>query len=161
VGTFVGRARWLILVGLFIVPALWVTTWWPGNVPWTAGDIVHRPAAVADVEAPYEQGFGQMTVDLTGLAPEELARIGTIRASLGAGQLIVRVPTDVGVSLTASVGMGAVQGPFEQAEGIGVDVTRQFGPSPTVLDLDLEVGAGQISIEAGAFVPGGLFEGSN
>ncbi len=161
VGTFMGRARWLILVGLFIVPALWVATWWPGNVPWTAGEISHRPTVVAEVETPYEQGFGQMTIDLTGLTTEDLEAIGTIRASLGAGQMIVRVPNEAGISLSASVGMGAVEGPFDQASGIGVDVTREFGPSPTIVELDLEVGAGQIVIEERVFVPGGLFEGSN
>ena len=60
--------------------------------------------------------------------------------------MVVHVPADVGVVVHAEVTAGEVSGPFDTVSGLGVDVTKEFGPEPTVLVLDLEVGAGAINI---------------
>jgi len=146
VGGFVGRARWLIIIGVVLLPALWFTSFWPDNFSFTAGETVYEPVSVADVASPYELGAGQMTLDLSSLSNAELAEIGTISASLGMGELIVLLPADVGVDLRAEVGAGAVEGPFNEANGVGIDITRNLGPDPVVLELDLEVGLGVITI---------------
>ena len=110
------------------------------------GEFHHEPMTVLEVESPYEQGLGQMTIDLTALTSQELAEIERVEASLGLGEMIVRVPPNVGVELTAQVGAGQVVGPFKGIDGVGIDVTRSFGPGPTVLVLDLQVGAGAIKV---------------
>jgi hypothetical protein len=146
VGAWVGRARWLIIIGLLIIPMLWISMLIPASWDFSAGEIRHTPLTVQDVDGSYEHGLGQMTIDLTGLSSAELAEIGTIEASLGVGEMVVHVPVDVGVILHADVAAGEVSGPFDTVSGLGVNVTREFGPEPTVLVLDLEVGAGAINI---------------
>lgn len=153
VGAWAGRARWLIFVGLFLLPALWVASWIPTNWDLSAGDIQHEPVTVAEVQTDYELGFGSMTIDLTALTADELARVGSISASVGLGELVVRLPLDVGVRLHGQVGAGDISGPFRTQEGLAVEVFEEFGPEPQVLDLDLEVGAGVITIRGD-----GLFE---
>ncbi|MGI9585127.1 MAG: PspC domain-containing protein [Acidimicrobiia bacterium] len=164
VGGWAGRARWLIFVGLFLLPALWVASWVPTNWDLSAGDVEHQPTSVAEVESVYELGVGSMTVDLTALTSGELERVGSISASIGLGELIVRVPSDVGVRLHGQVGAGEISGPFPSEEGFAVEVFEELGPDPVVLDLDLEVGAGVISIKGeGVFESLNAFvlEGSN
>jgi hypothetical protein len=88
-----------------------------------------------------------MTIDLTALTAEELAGVSSISASVGLGELVVRLPLDVGVRLHGQVGAGDISGPFRTQEGLAVEVFEEFGPEPRVLDLDLEVGAGVITIK--------------
>ena len=146
VGAFVGRARWLIFVGIFMLPILLVTSLWSTIFNWTAGDYTYSPANVSEVDSVYELGAGQLTIDLTGLSAAELAEVGTIKASLGAGEMKIFVPVGVGVLLDASVGLGDIDVPGPDQEGIGPSMSRQFGPSPIVLFIDAEVGVGLVNL---------------
>ena len=164
IGAWVGRARWLIIIGLLITPMLWLSMLLPISWDFSIGEFYHNPVTVEEVAIAYEQGMGQMTIDLNGLSATELAEVETIHASLGFGEMVVRLPDDVGVVLLADVTAGEVSGPFRTVSGIGVDVTREIGPEPRVLVLDLEVGAGTIHISGpGAFSSsdGFNFEWSN
>jgi phage shock protein PspC (stress-responsive transcriptional regulator) len=155
VGAWVGRARWLFVIGIILIPMLWISLLVPTSWSFSAGEFHYTPLTVEEVVDVYEQGVGQMTIDLTELTPAELAEIGTVEASLGLGEMVVRVPGDVGVELRAEVGAGEVSGPFNTVNGLGFDVVRDFGPEPTVLVLDLEVAAGTINITG----PAGFLSG--
>jgi phage shock protein PspC (stress-responsive transcriptional regulator) len=146
IGAWVGRARWLFIIGLILIPMLWISMLVPSSWSLSAGEFHYTPLTVDEVEDVYEQGVGQMTIDLTEFTPAELAEIGTVEASLGLGEMVVRVPDDVGVEVRAEVGVGEISGPFNTVSGLGLDVVRDFGPEPAVLVLDLEVSAGTIYI---------------
>ena len=164
VGSWVGRARWLIIIGVVLLPVLWFTSFWPDDFSFSAGEVRYTPASVVEVDTPYDLGMGQMTIDLSGLSAEELAEVGLIEASLGMGEMIVRLPDDVGAIIEADVGMGAVEGPFDQAAGVGVEARRIVGPEPTSVLIQAEVGAGVVTVQIASIelqpipVPGG-FEG--
>jgi phage shock protein PspC (stress-responsive transcriptional regulator) len=152
VGAWIGRARWLIVLGVLALPALWFTALWPSQFTWTAGEYTYAPNVVAEVDSPYVLGFGSMTIDLTRLTAEELDSIGTLEASVGAGRLVVILPEDAGTDIAASVGVGTLEGPFADSNGFGIDVTRTVVPltgtdGQPAFDLDLEVGAGLIEIQ--------------
>jgi phage shock protein PspC (stress-responsive transcriptional regulator) len=151
VGAFVGRARWLIFVGVFILPILFVTSLWSTVFTWTAGEYSYAPTDVSEIDSPYELGAGQLTVDLTGLSAAELAEIGHVKATLGVGEMRILVPAGVGVLLDATVGLGDIDVPGPNQEGIGPTMSRQFGPSPVVLFVDAEVGAGVIRLTVPEF----------
>jgi len=162
VGSWIGRARWLIIIGVLVLPALWFTALWPRSFDFTAGEVTYSPASVSEVDSPYTLGFGSMTIDLTALTPDELASIGMIEASVGMGEVVVILPTgSLFADIHASVGMGSVQGPFEQANGIGVDVTRSVGQivategTTEVVNLNLEAGMGLIEIQTAIGIDGG------
>jgi phage shock protein PspC (stress-responsive transcriptional regulator) len=146
IGAWAGRARWLIIIGILIAPLLWLSMLLPTSWDFSVGEFYHVPASVQEVTGPYELGAGQMTIDLTDLSSGELAEIGTIEATLNLGEMIVRLPEDVGVEVRAEVTAGEVSGPFDTVSGIGIGITRDVGPEPTVLVLDLNVGLGAINI---------------
>jgi len=150
IGAWVGRARWLFIIGLLLIPMLWISMLVPTSWSVSAGEFHYTPLTVDEVADVYEQGVGQLTIDLTELTAAELAEVGTVEASLGLGELVVRVPSDVGVELRAEVGAGEVSGPFNTVNGLGFDVVREFGPQPTILVLDLEVAAGTINVTGAA-----------
>lgn len=146
VGAFVGRARWLIFVGFLLLPALWFTSFWPSNFDWSAGERRHEPMSVDEVQDEYTLGMGSMRLDLTGLTPAELAEAGRISASVGMGELIIYLPEDVSVRMSAEVGAGEIKGPFQTTNGMGLERIVEFGSGPDTLYLDVEVGFGVISI---------------
>lgn len=146
VGGFVGKARWLILVGLLLMPALWFTSFWPSGLDWNFGDRRYEPVTVDSVQSDYSLGMGSMRLDLTGLTPVELAEVGKIDASVGMGELVVYLPADVYVRLVAEVGAGEISGPFQTTNGVGLDRIVEFGSGSDVLELNLDVGAGVIQI---------------
>lgn len=82
VGAFIGRARWLILIGVLLVPALLAAALLPGTVEWSAGSPNYRPATVEQVQESYELGLGRVVLDLTRLSAQELAGVGTIEVSI-------------------------------------------------------------------------------
>lgn len=146
VGAFVGRARWLIFVGILLLPVLLATSLWSAAFEWSTGERLYSPTNVLEVDSPYELGAGQLTIDLTNLSADELAEVGHIKAKLGVGELLIFVPTGVGVVLDARVGLGDIDVPGPDEEGIGPSMSRQFGPSPVVLFIDAQVGAGLVKL---------------
>lgn len=147
VGTFFGRARGLIIVGLLLTPLLFfasvVPTWSFGG---GAGDEFFRPASIVEVEAQeYELAAGALHLDLTDLDPGP----GTIRIPLevriGAGEIRIDVPADVAVVVEGSVGIGAVDLFGDDRAGIGVSSSAQTGPIP-VFVINAEAGVGNIVV---------------
>ncbi len=155
VGAWVGRAYWLIFVGLLIAPVLFFSALLPKVADWSVGDPGYVPTSIHEVPDSYDLGIGQLTVDLTGLTAEELTELAVIDAEVGLGQLVVRLPAEVGATVDAEVGVGAITGgpafdstvlnTFEYS-GVGVDRVFTIGSPPHDLRLNLEVGMGEISI---------------
>ncbi|MCZ7531801.1 MAG: PspC domain-containing protein [Acidimicrobiia bacterium] len=145
-GAWIGKSPMLIVVGILILPMLFITAVWPRSFPWTAGEIAVRPLTASQVDSPYELGAGEMIIDLTALTVDELAAVGSVEMTLGAGRLEIRVPADVGVALGARVGMGTFEPLKYERGGIGVHEALEIGPGPIVLHIDAEVGAGTIVV---------------
>lgn len=146
VGAWIGRARWLVVIGLMLVPVLFFTALWPSSFDWSVGDVEYQPQTVAEVADSYRLGAGSMTINLTDLTAEELAQVGSIDISLGVGEVVVRIPSDIGVDLTADVAMGEISFPGPSQDGIGIDVEAFFGPASPTIAIDIEAGAGSVVI---------------
>ena len=146
IGTWLGRSRGLIVLGMVLAPLALVAVVLP--VP-LRGDVGERTFAVSDPEtAPvYEMLAGDMRLDLRSLEPDAA---GTVHASLGFGRLLVLLPGDLNPMLETEIGIGE----FElsrlgaRMEEGGLDVRRSIdlgGDGDLVLDL--RVGIGQIDVE--------------
>ncbi len=150
VGAWVGRARWLIAVGLVLALAL-------------GGSVAARSAGLDDGigertwtptgDASYALGAGEAVVDLTSLRPGEPVEVD---AELGVGRLLVLVPQDVRVTGEAQLGVGEIVQVFGDGRRRDLnpdddtEVTERVffagesgGPE---VELDLEVGMGQIEV---------------
>jgi phage shock protein PspC (stress-responsive transcriptional regulator) len=156
VGTRYGRARWLIPIGLILIPAATVAG--VAEVGQTASTRVINPTAFADLQGSYELSTGRLTIDLTNLPWE--GQVVEVNASLGVGSLEVLLPPNVGIEATTEVGIGESRGPENSEGGLGVDHAFSYpdrGGGLVVTHLD--VGIGEISV-SGFESPGDSVQGS-
>lgn len=108
------------------------------DIPLNAGIGEERHRPVAQIDDEYRWGIGSMTVDLRGATD-----LGghTITASVAIGELIVIVPDDVAVSVTATSGIGEVRVLDERSAGLGADVEfTEEGDGRLVLELEVAIG---------------------
>jgi phage shock protein PspC (stress-responsive transcriptional regulator) len=117
VGSVWGRARWLILVGVVLVPTLFTAALagygWPGSA------LTSTPRSFTEVSSRYEFEVGGVILDLTEL-PWDGQQV-TVNIDGAVGQIRVHVPFDVAVSGRAQVDVGSVNVPgrLHQSWGVG------------------------------------------
>lgn len=113
-----------------------------------SGVKVWQPTSVAQIQHSYHGAFGESTIDLVHVPFTN----GTwsITATQGVGVLIVEVPSNAVVDLRTHVGIGNVQSQTVLLQGY---VPASRGRSPH-LDLNLQVGVGQLEIRRFVTVAG-------
>ncbi len=147
VGTFVGRSRALIALGVVLVLVLVPLGAVPAGVRWNAGagvgDPVYRVTSIAELESSYELGAGELTLDLRRLDVTEPVAID---ASLGVGELTVLLPEGVPVTADIEVAVGTIDVPGARPlDGVDLQRTWERPGDPTALyagSLDLTLGTG-------------------
>lgn len=145
VGSILGRARWLIILGAIMVPTLMFSPVFEADWNRATFDRAEVPTTFAEVQGVYEMDLGTMVIDLREL-PWDGEEIG-ISASIDGGSLEIFLPEGVGITGTASVDAGEVSEPGRASAGLGdpsLDWT-ETGELGTVL-LDAHVNLGNIEI---------------
>lgn len=143
-GGFVGRARWLILLGFFVIPPLVVSP--AAEVDWD-GDFSRRvsPTDLSTLAPSYETAAGSLIFDLAS-ADWDGATVD-LNVDVAAGKIEILIPGDVGVTGNATVSIGEIQAPDGRRSGMGnVERTFDIPGEGGTLNVDLEVGAGAIEI---------------
>jgi hypothetical protein len=150
-GAWYGRARWLVLPGLLLLPVVLVASLI--HVPFIGGfgDRYYNPSAVEAVQPEYHIIAGQMLIDLSAVTPG--AEPVTVRATAVAGRILVLVSRGTPVDVRARVGGGEVNLFGQTFDGVDVDVRRTFGRAPvpsatSALRLDLETSLGVVEVRA-------------
>lgn len=141
-----GRHGALVVLGILVaiagIPALLVgSDVFSGGV----GDRLETPATAAELED-FQHGIGQLVVDLTtpGLDLDER----TVVASIGIGELVVRVPEDVDVTVDVHGGIGNAEALGRTESGLDVTLEGISGTSGSQeLDLELDAGIGNVRVE--------------
>lgn len=153
VGSLWGRARWLILLGLILIPTLlfspvmerdWSAVRWETGVSPTSFDVL---------EPSYDIDFGRLVIDLTQL-PWDGEEI-TISAGAELGRIIVWVPEDVGVSGLITVDVGRVRSARSGVSAVGLGSPTVVLDEPGtdgVVHLDARVSVGAIDVYTAAGV---------
>ena len=153
VSTWLGRSYILIPIGVLLVGLMSVST--VIDVPLSGGvgrrDIA--PLTLSDLHDEYHLGIGELQLDLTHVTFDR----GTtrhIKATVGIGHVLVRVPRNVVVELHGHAGMGAVQFLEDRHDG-GIRVDRDAtlsasGEGVPHIAIDAEVGIGQVEVRDAA-----------
>ncbi len=153
VGTFVGRARWLVIPGVLLLMATatsGVVARFDGfnGFDGPRGSRTFTPQTSEQVLPTYEWGAGEVVLDLTQVAGDPDL---TVAFDLGAGSLTVLVPRDAAITGTAEAGLGTVQ--VDGVDGVdGVGLTVDLTDSPDgasasqTINLDLTVGIGEVVV---------------
>lgn len=125
VGTFRGRARFLILIGLILVPALFVSPLLERGAPgsWSRS---YSPTSFADVQPSYRIDVGSLDVDLTDLPwdGEEVA----VHIEGNGAAIRVWVPFGTAVRGRLDANVGWLRSDSGASGGIR--------PTPLFLDID-------------------------
>jgi phage shock protein PspC (stress-responsive transcriptional regulator) len=161
-----GRARggtifWATLTGVLLAGAGAL----PKSVDHTWRDQRWAPANAAAVQPVYELGTGRARLDLGAVDPG-----GTtvrVRAEVGAGRLMVRVPDNVRVEIRGRIGVGIVELPTDGRGHGDIDVSFDESRRSTVapaapvkerhrgtIRLDLKVGVGQLEVSVDPAIEG-------
>ncbi len=156
VGAFVGRARWLVIVGLVLLPVVLAAELLrpvsASVIPELdlrdgGGDVTHAPQSTDELQDEYRLGGGRLVVDLREIDIEAASEVAV---QLGAGELIVWLPDDVEANVDARVGVGelAIDGLSSGGFGLRRSTVVVTGDGATQLDLDVRVGVGQLDVRS-------------
>ena len=145
VGAIAGRARWLILIALVMLPTLMFTPVFEND--WRRATFDRRviPTSFQGLQPSYQVDIGSLVIDLRSL-PWDGEEV-TIDASVDAGSIEILIPSDVGLVGSAEVDVGQVSEPGRTSSGLGSPGLSWDSPgvAGTVM-LDAEVNVGNIDI---------------
>jgi predicted membrane protein len=108
-----------------------------------AGEIILSAADVNSDPAERQLSAGHIKVDLRGVTTPQ-----PLKYRIGAGQIEVLVPNNVGYTLHSEVSLGDVKIGEQDTGGTSVNIDRTVKPDGAIrmIDLDLKVGIGNITI---------------
>lgn len=144
IGSWWGNARLLILPALLLLPIAIFASFIRVPLEGGTGGQVFAPATVEELRDEYRMAGGHLTLDLRRLdAGEDPVRIS---ASIGVGELEVRLPLDSQVEIVSRVGAG-LSDVLETFQG-GTDLESRYvrGDGGPTFILDLGVGVGQVAV---------------
>jgi hypothetical protein len=107
-----------------------------------AGESVLNLKSLDLTDVKFQAGAGTADIDLSGNWNHD------VKASIegGVGALSVKLPSGIGVQVTAETGIGDMNTTGLVKEGDGY-VNEAFGESPYTLFLDIQAGVGEIDLE--------------
>jgi phage shock protein PspC (stress-responsive transcriptional regulator) len=152
-GAWFGRSRGLIAMGII---ATLLTGAVSAGDAWGRDDDHHvdvrlTPSTFAELPTTQHYGAGKVRYDLRLLDFRGTNR--SLDLSIGAGEIVVVVPSDVDVTTTASMGVGQVDLFGQGRGGFPSDVmTTDLGPDGVgggTLDLTLDAGVGHLEVRRG------------
>lgn len=111
------------------------------------GDRSVEVTSVEDIEPDYNLSMGTLTVDVSEL--ENLNGATSLSASVGMGELVVRVPEGIAIEVKARSGAGEVRIFDRSADGMGVNETYRspgFADEADTLTLDVSVFLGTVEV---------------
>lgn len=111
------------------------------------GDRTYEVTSVDDINADYNLAMGKLTIDLRNI--EGLDPVTEVSASVGMGELVVRVPEGAAIEVDVSVGAGQVEILGRTIDGVDIDesyVSPGFAASTESLRLELQAFTGRVEV---------------
>jgi phage shock protein PspC (stress-responsive transcriptional regulator) len=147
VGTWWGRARWLIVLGILLIPFVLAASLVDVPLSGGLGTRSYNPVTASAIRSEYRLAAGQL--DLNLMNTDLGAGTRTITASVALGQLTIEVPSDVRLTIHAAAGAGRirVRGDVPSASdrdigGLKIQLDESAGPASASTSLVLNLGAG-------------------
>jgi hypothetical protein len=109
VGSVLGRARWLILLAVILIPTLAFSPVFEYDWDSSSFDSQIRPTSFEEVQPRYELDIGSIHLDLHELPWDGQELV--IDAEVAMGSIEIEVPEGVGIIGTATVDIGVVSEP--------------------------------------------------
>ncbi|MEX0706036.1 MAG: hypothetical protein WD041_05400, partial [Nitriliruptoraceae bacterium] len=155
VGAFVGRARWLIVVGVLLFPlVLAVELVRPVGIAALdldlregAGDVRVAPGSLEELGETHRLAAGQLVLDLRDI---DVDRDTQLSVEVGAGDVEILLPGDVTAEIHVAVGVGQIRFDDTVVGGLGVerDLHVDTGDGSSLLGIDVQLGVGQVTVRS-------------
>jgi len=153
IGAWIGRARWLIPLGLAfslalgggyvaIVDGHWIRP--------SIGSVTYAPTSVADIKDSYSRDLGDIELDLTDV--DFSGRDVEVAVRIDIGSVRVELPSDVDVVVDADVSIGDARVLDQQWSGVGNDARTvndlgRDGAGGGHVHLTVSVGMGDLEVD--------------
>jgi phage shock protein PspC (stress-responsive transcriptional regulator) len=141
VGSVVGRARWLIVVGAILIPTLIFSPVFEYDWDSEAFDTFVAPTSFNELDGGYSIDIGNMVIDLTDL--DWNGETVELAATADIGNIEIRVPADVGLDGLLTANVGRVSWQRGSSFGFGdprVVLERDGTEGHLSLDADIDIG---------------------
>jgi len=150
VGTWVGRSRALVVLGVLLALGLGITASAERAVELGAGrEARWTPTDAAGIAPEYTLPAGDAELDLRGV--DFTGRDVATAVGVGTGSVRVLLPPAVDVRVTSELGVGDLVLFEERDSGVGLDTVRtddgEDGPGGGSLRLRVSVGAGDVEVD--------------
>jgi len=147
VSAFAGGARWLIVPALLLAGIVGFMKAADVHLRGGWGDRDIAVASAADLHDRYDLSAGSLRIDLRDLQLAD-GEERSVRARVGMGDLVIRVPQGVTVDADARSGAGEVEVFGRHSDGLDVTrtTTHDLGTGAGTLHLDADVGLGRIVV---------------
>jgi hypothetical protein len=149
VGAFLGRARWLGLLGLLLIPPLLIAGAaeefrFSGEI----GDRTFTPATAEQLPDAYHLFAGELEIDLSELALDQGAVPARVDAGVTFGELRIIVGDDVDVAVLGGVRAGEIAAFGTTRSGVNVAIDERYAVDDPAGELELRVehGFGQVIV---------------
>ncbi|MFQ5524202.1 MAG: PspC domain-containing protein [Acidimicrobiia bacterium] len=145
VGSIVGRARWLILIALLLIPPLLVSSMF--NVAFDSEVLDQRvvPTRFDELNNTYSIDLGNLYIDLTQLPWD--GRTIELKAQVDVGDLTIVIPPDVALIGYADTDVGRLSVLGREVSGVGVDAFEFAEPGRRgTVRLEAEADVGNVEI---------------
>jgi hypothetical protein len=151
VGTWFGRSRALVAIGVVLALALVplsAAEKWMG----TSANILHRPTSVGQIEPSYEFSAGRILLDLRKVPFRDGQPVRS-SIDMGTGDVTVLVPPNVDVHASGDVGVGDLRLLGRSSGGmdnsLAVTDLGSDGQGGGRLDLTIDLGVGEVEVNRG------------
>jgi phage shock protein PspC (stress-responsive transcriptional regulator) len=145
VGAWWGRARMLIIAGLFLAPVTVAASAVRVPVEGGVGERTYVPRSATEVRDEYRLGAGEMVIDFTRM--DFTGQPLDVEATVVAGRLEVIIPSDVTVDVNGRIGIGELSLFGRRQDGAEIEDDRFVQGSEGSLNLDLETSFGEIVVD--------------
>lgn len=150
IGTVAGRARWLIpvgIVGTLLLVGMGSLTGSDIPIGGRLGQSDITVTDIDDLQTEYNMLAGQQTLDFSDLDLE--GTTASVSAGVLAGEIIIVVPADVGVSVDGSLRAGDydVLGTTSEGTDLTIDVDADGAKGAGQLNLTINGLAGQVDVQ--------------
>ena len=111
------------------------------------GNRTFEVSSVDDIRPDYNQALGQLTLDLRGI--ENLNAPTRVTASVGMGELVVRIPEGTLIQVDAAVGASQIEILGRMIDGVDIEETYEspgLAESSKHLSLELQAFTGRVEV---------------
>jgi phage shock protein PspC (stress-responsive transcriptional regulator) len=139
-----GRARWLILLGLLLIPPAIALGFVEVPMDGRWGEYREAPTSASELRGEYQVSAGRLELDLRELPPSTDDR--HVAASIGIGRLVVILPEGAAAEISTQVGAGQSNLLGARQEGTGLADEDSSPGTGGAFVLDLQAGIGSVLV---------------